>query len=261
MLARFAAYDPSDWAWEFLRRNPDYCAAWRSAVPRRLPHLVLKDGTTLLRLRRRYPHAEPWGLCAFSDPAIGPRQAPVFWSKSAFGRIVRVRAAHIAGRRRGSAIALSSFNVERVAAIGIDCLPLVLMKAPGNHVALEVLDLPALTLPFDPVFELEGLCDLNGQTEALKRLQRFADAPSKEAMRPVFGPDERLAHALIALDESRNNKTYRQIAITIFGESKVSEEWLGPSQFLKDRTRRLVAKGRELMMGGYRDLLCQRAAK
>jgi hypothetical protein len=27
------------------------------------------------------------------------------------------------------------------------------------------------------------------------------------------------------------------------------------SQFLKDRTRRLVAKGHELMTGGYRDLL------
>ncbi|TAI60499.1 DUF2285 domain-containing protein [Bradyrhizobium sp. Leo170] len=67
--------------------------------------------------------------------------------------------------------------------------------------------------------------------------------------------DERLHHALIALDESLNGKTYRQIAITIFGEKKVAEEWLGPSQFLKDRTRRLVAKGTEMMKGGYRDLL------
>jgi hypothetical protein len=50
-------------------------------------------------------------------------------------------------------------------------------------------------------------------------------------------------------------KTYRQIAITIFGEKKVTEEWRSHSQFLKDRTRRLVAKGTELMRGGYRDLL------
>jgi hypothetical protein len=72
-------------------------------------------------------------------------------------------------------------------------------------------------------------------------------------MRPPV--DERLHHALIALDESMGGKTYRQIAITIFGEKKVAEEWQGPSQFLKDRTRRLVAKGTELMKGGYRDLL------
>jgi hypothetical protein len=50
-------------------------------------------------------------------------------------------------------------------------------------------------------------------------------------------------------------RPYRQIATAIFGEKKVAEEWQGPSQFLKDRTRRLVAKGTELMMGGYRDLL------
>ncbi|MBA1914286.1 DUF2285 domain-containing protein, partial [Escherichia coli] len=49
--------------------------------------------------------------------------------------------------------------------------------------------------------------------------------------------------------------TYRQIATTIFGAKMVADEWQGPSQFLKDRTRRLVAKGIELMNGGYRDLL------
>jgi len=45
------------------------------------------------------------------------------------------------------------------------------------------------------------------------------------------------------------------IAITIFGDKKVAEEWYGSSQYLKDRIRRLVAKGTELMNGGYRDLL------
>jgi hypothetical protein len=75
------------------------------------------------------------------------------------------------------------------------------------------------------------------------------------SQRPTFGHDERLRQALIALDESLKGKTYRQIAITIFGAKVVAEEWWGGSQFLKDRTRRLVAKGKELMEGGYRDLL------
>lgn len=73
--------------------------------------------------------------------------------------------------------------------------------------------------------------------------------------RPAFAIDERLQHALIALDESLAGKSYRQIAITIFGEKRVAEEWQGPSLYLKDRTRRLVAKGTELMQGGYRELL------
>ena len=111
--------------------------------------------------------------------------------------------------------------------------------------------LAALSLPFAPVFEIGGLLDLGVQTELLKRLHRFAEYAPDPGSRPAFAIDERLHHALIALDESLAGKTYRQIAITIYGDKRVSEERQGPSQFLKDRTRRLVAKGTELMKGGY----------
>ena len=66
---------------------------------------------------------------------------------------------------------------------------------------------------------------------------------------------ERLRQALLALDGSLAGVTYRQIATTIFGDERVRRDWDAASRFLKERTRRLVAKGRELMNGGYRDLL------
>jgi hypothetical protein len=250
-----ASYDGSDWAWEFLRRNPDYSADWRSSVPRRLPHVTLKDGTRLLRLRRRFPRAEQWGLYAFADPSVVARQAPVFWHMAALKQVVRVRAARPTHRENLTPLTLSSFNVDRAAAIGVDGVPLLLMKGPGIHVPIEIHDVAVLTHPFAPVFEIDGFSDLSAQTELLKRLHRFAEQAPSAASRPAFAIDERLHHALIALDESLRGKTYRQIAVTIFGEKKVAEEWQGPSQFLKDRTRRLVAKGTELMKGGYRDLL------
>jgi hypothetical protein len=250
-----ASYDPSDWAWEFLRRNPDYDADWRSSVPRRLPHVTLKDGTRLLRLRRRFPRAERWGLYAFADPSIAARQAPVFWHMAALKQVVRVRAAAPPHRESPAPITLSSFNVDRTAAIGVDNVPLVLMKGLGFHVPVEIHDIAVLTNPFAPTFEIDGFSDLGAQTALLKRLRRFTEPAPSTTNRPAPAIDERLHHALIALDESLRGKTYRQIAITIFGEKKVAEEWQGPSQFLKDRTRRLVAKGTELMKGGYRELL------
>jgi hypothetical protein len=250
-----ASYDQGDWAWEFMRRNPDYLADWRSSVPRHLPHVILKDGTRLLRLRRRFPRAERWGLYAFADPSFPARRAPVFWHLDALKRVVRLRAERPKSHESATLLSLSNFRVDRVAAIGVDNVPLVLMKAQGSHVPVEICGLAALTLPFAPVFEIDGLLDLNAQTDLLKRLHRFTEQAPKAASRPAFAVDERLHHALIALDESLAGKTYRQIAITIFGEKRVAEEWQGPSQFLKDRTRRLVAKGTELMMGGYRELL------
>ncbi len=250
-----ASYDGSDWAWEFLRRNPDYGADWRSSVPRRLPHVTLKDGTRLLRLRRRFPRAEQWGLYAFADPSVAARQVPVFWHMEALKQVVRVRAAPPAHRENLAPLTLSRFNADRTAAIGVDNVPLVLMKGPGVHIPIEIHDVAVLTHPFAPVFEIDGFANLSAQAELLKRLHRFAEQAPSAANRPAFTIDERLHHALIALDESLRGKTYRQIAITIFGEKKVAEEWQGPSQFLKDRTRRLVAKGTELMKGGYRDLL------
>jgi hypothetical protein len=86
------AHDLSDWAFEFLRRNPAYRRDWRDSVPRRLPVVTLSDGTHLLRLRRRYPRAEQWGLYAFADPARSARQMPVFWLAGAHSRLVKARA-------------------------------------------------------------------------------------------------------------------------------------------------------------------------
>ncbi|KRR25248.1 hypothetical protein CQ14_09530 [Bradyrhizobium lablabi] len=130
-----------------------------------------------------------------------------------------------------------------------------MLKGQGSHVAVELHDATPLTRPSRIVFELDGLDDLNGQTERLKTLQRFMKPPPRSDGGSSFANDERLYHALVALDASMAGKTYRQIAIAIFGEKRVAEEWGGASQFLKDRTRRLVAKGHELMGGGYRDLL------
>jgi hypothetical protein len=248
-------HDGCDWAWEFLRRNRDYVADWRCSVPRHLPCLTLTDGTQCLRLRRRFLRAEKWGLHAFANPGLGPARAPVFWHANALKGVVRLNARKPTGDTGERVYRLADFKAERRAVIDFDGVSRVLMNGRGLHVSLEIRGLPVLTAPFAPVFELRDLGDLASQTELLRRLQRFTEpAPQTGPILP-FANDERLQQALIALDESLRGKTYRQIAITLFGESKVAEDWQGPSQFLKDRVRRLVAKGNELMKGGYLSLL------
>lgn len=52
-------------AWEYLRRNADYCRDWRLSAPGRPRALRLHDGAVLIRARRRFARAERWGLLSF----------------------------------------------------------------------------------------------------------------------------------------------------------------------------------------------------
>lgn len=61
--------------------------------------------------------------------------------------------------------------------------------------------------------------------------------------------------ALIALDGHRARASYRDIATVIFGAERTAEAWRGASTALKDRIRRALKRGLELVAGGYRELL------
>jgi Family of unknown function (DUF6499) len=120
-----ADYDLGDWAWEFLRRNQHYVADWRSSVPRHLPSITLKDGTQLLRLRRRFPRAEKWGLYAFADPALCAHRAHLFWHANALKRMVRLNAKKPHERDQIPPRTRADFKADRKAIIGVDCVPRV----------------------------------------------------------------------------------------------------------------------------------------
>ncbi len=64
-----------------------------------------------------------------------------------------------------------------------------------------------------------------------------------------------LRDALIALDGRRAHATYRDIATVIFGAERTGEAWRSASTALKDRIRRALKRGLELVAGGYRELL------
>ena len=250
----YQAFDPSDWAWEFLRRNGGYQADWRAATPRTLPCAELRDGTMLLRLRRRYLRAERWGLYAFADPLRPARKAPVFWLPAISRRNVRARCDMVS--ERANAMRLARFRAERSAVIGVDGVPVVTMKGRGFNVRLVASGWHVLTRPAAVTFELDGFDDLATRIECLRMLQRLTK-PGAPALagRSRWNANERMFHALVALDGSLRGRSYRDIATTVFGQKRVTEDWSAASRFLKDRTRRLVTKGHELMKGGYRDLL------
>jgi hypothetical protein len=152
-------------------------------------------------------------------------------------------------------IALAAFRPERFAVIGVDGIPTISIKGRGFNLALVASGWHVLTRAAAVTFEL-GFDELRPQIECLRILQRLAQSNASVPARQVPpNLSERLFQTLVALDGSLLGLSYREIAATVFGERRVAEDWGASSRFLKDRTRRLVVKGHELMNGGYRDLL------
>ena len=218
--------------------------------------IVLSDGTTLLRMRRRYLLAERWGLFAFADPVRPACKTSVFWLPHMSRRTIRARSNLNIGNHSADVIRLASFRTKRVAVADVDGLSVVTMKSGGSRTSLVAHGWPVLTRPARVTFELDGFDELNARIDCLQMLQKLADPASSIPDAPLpSAVDNRLRQALLALDGSLAGASYRQIATTIFGDERVRRDWDAASRFLKDRTRRLVAKGRALMNGGYRDLL------
>jgi hypothetical protein len=93
---------------------------------------------------------------------------------------------------------------------------------------------------------------VNAALLALKRI-RTGQGESSDA--DWSQANMHLRDYLIALDGLLNGASYRQIAQVIYGPERVKDVWTGESRYLKDRVRRAVDRGHELMNGGFLKLL------
>ncbi|WP_181847661.1 DUF2285 domain-containing protein [Thalassospira profundimaris] len=111
----------------------------------------------------------------------------------------------------------------------------------------------------DP-FALELVVDQFPDVESRQRyIRRFADLYRG---RRLGGPKsgwtvEAMRHrdALAALDRRMEGYSYRKIAVFLYGEKAVGDDWTSPDQSMKNRVIRSVKRGARMMNGGYRALL------
>jgi len=217
-------------AWEFLRRNPDYRAEFaRGGTP---------DGAGEARLSDR------WGLRFPVDPALPAARAEVFWREDvAPGLVVRM-IADAAGQGRPTRAPQALGRPRR----GEDGLHLRL--AAGLQLLLRGEARPdgpvLVVLSFDQDFGL--------RVRAVEALQRVVMGRGQPRSRLTSAQRTRLARSLMALDGALREDSYRDIARTIFGaEALEREDWRTAS--VRDVTIRLVRTGKGLMRGGYLKLL------
>ena len=109
-------------------------------------------------------------------------------------------------------------------------------------------------------FAIEPIVDEFPDVENRQRLvRRLANLfRGREVASAVHGwTVEALRHrdALAALDWRSDGLSYREIAVRLYGDEAVREDWTNPDQTMKNRVVRSVKRGLRMMNGGYRALL------
>ena len=229
------------WAWEFLRRSPAYAHAFCGARP----------GADQIAA------AAPWGLRYFEDPALDAARANVFWDDEASRDVLPVEAVPMDARHKYKMLLPSK----------LDCRVTIRHDPFGDRrdvlFAKDGLFLQLAVFGHVPLSEARLLTPALLSLEVFDRRARsrrqLVDLVQTGTMRPALYRMEsrtrRLKHLVQALDGWLAQRSYREIAITMFGAARVEEEWSDPRDYLRDQVRRAVRGGRLLMEGGYRQFV------
>lgn len=225
-----AGFGRRDWAWEFLRRNPDFRTEYQIAGCAR------------------------WGcLSAASADARAP-DALVFWKPELCPDVLRMAAFE---RRLG--LETPPFDLKKVRCRAtllrtLDGKQHLLFQHEGQSLQIAVsgadLSAPVHLLPE----AVQRGVDIAHFVHGLKQLQAILEGGRLAPVRTVPSLP-RLRVVLQALDGYLAGCPHREIATAIFGERRVSADWNDPGRHLQDQVRRAVRRGRILMEGGYIPLL------
>ena len=77
-------------AWEFLRRNPDYRIAFERSRAANIAPTRLNRDSSYIRVKNPSKAAAKWGLQSFADPDLSYLDAHVFWTHTAFKRALPI---------------------------------------------------------------------------------------------------------------------------------------------------------------------------
>ena len=125
-----------------------------------------------------------------------------------------------------------------------------------HHLQFEVVSGTVVSGPVHLHYRLSGFRLVEVQTLTLRRLVQFwrlgRFSPS------LFPPEPRARRWIMALqayDGMAAGASHRDIAVALFGEKEVRNDWAGHSDYMRSRVRRLVCAGSALVRGGYRTVL------
>lgn len=193
------------------------------------------------------------GGCDFAEnPDLPAGRAAVFWLPSVNPRILPIVAAPA---RPGVA---DAFDLEatdcHVTVLQIDGLREHAILDAGSHpIQLALMNGTLLHGPVEFRYDLQGFNNLDPKLASLHqliRLIRFGSVPAVTHQRA-----HRWVMALRAIDLVDVGASYRDIAVDLFGSLPTRRSWRIDNDHVRNRVRRVVRLGQEMVAGGYRGIL------
>ena len=245
---------PSDLAWEFLRRNPDY---------QRDYHLSRRGSRHMRRLKRRATaHARPALHPALHH--LGP--ASLLWIR----RCRHPKAADLLADQRRCpdprsrmrarkgplrSRPLPSLSAAPLTTSSSDRLEknIVLLRDADRALTLRLLGSRACVAPVSPTFLVRGIPDPHRVAADFRTLAALVHSPQRTA-------PARVSVCSCAMPSSRSTRAASvpptaQTAAVIYGVERARAAWSSSSTAIKERMRHALARGEQFRDGAYRTLL------
>jgi hypothetical protein len=229
----FLGADPSVWAWEFARRGLE------------------QPGSAT----RFDPHAgRPPELCFVGDGPPGDPLPIALWRWQSDGS-TPVFSVEPASVRDPAAIDLKGLDAATLVVRTADGDQHVLVSDGERRLRLAVVQGDVLAGPSAFRFHLPALAMGVGSLEGLRPLIALRDTGRLAwARAPAPAKAPRWLQILRVHDARRDGASHRDIAVSLFGEARVREDWGPGSDYMRMRVQRLVRAAEQTVAGGYRAL-------
>lgn len=192
----------------------------------------------------------------FAAPCDDARQADVFWCAELCPSVLPARASPADDPHACESFSLSGLTCRVVALVAPDGPVYVLFRDGPRSLQLTVSDGELLERACALTFRIDSFRHLEAQMRALRAIKRLHDTGLLDARDfPAEPRGRRLRMVLQALDGWAAHAPYREIALALFGQKAVDADWRDPRDYLRDRVRRAIRRGRMLMDTGYRSFL------
>lgn len=237
--------EPPTFAWEWLRRVPDYRAA-------ALRHGFNEHHRSIALVAEQL-EAKPWGLHAFEDPALSAYNARPIWRSDRHPFVLRAAAG--SSRCDSESIAFARFRDLATLCRG-EGIEHLLLSNGFYSIRLDIRGASLLEGPMRLSYDVEGIATAK---LSMVVLQRFLAFLSNNAFsRSLHGPDTRAMRQILLLrtfDALQDGADQRTIAAELLSKAAGDARWRVNSPSLRSRAQRLVSGARQFAHGTFWSLL------